>query len=73
MGFERQEHQAHCCAVTLERHIEALRLNGERSLIVVRVAMNQQDGCLALNSRRRLSRSEVFVGRPAHSTIIFVY
>ena len=38
-----QGHVAHRRAVTLERHVEALRLNRERAAVVVGLAVDQQD------------------------------
>ena len=58
MSLERQRYVAHRRPVTLERHVEALRLNRERAGVVVCFAVHQQDWILDLigvPERRHLS------------------
>ena len=44
----RQRHVAHRRAVSLERHVEPLRLDRERARVVVRLAVNQEDRLIDL-------------------------
>src|SRR5256885_4635612 len=58
VGLERQRYVAYRRPVTLERHVEALRLNRERAGVVVCFAVHQQDWILDLigvPERRHLS------------------
>ena len=48
MRFQRQKHQANGGAVTLERDVKALGLNRKGALIVVGLAVDEQDGRLDL-------------------------